>query len=322
MPKFTNYAVNTLPTTNIDLYGIYYMRNADGLTMSVYIRKADNTGWITTGTNIPVTSVNGLIGAVALELGFNQTTGTLSITGGASSIILNNFYERNDSQINWTRLTGVPNFALDANVVHKTGDETIQGIKTFSNSPIVPTATDNNQAINYGQLVSTKSDLQAQIDSLGTAVAGGMLPPIPFDASANPTFPTKNIGTTMKVTVGGTTSGIVLQVGDMIIYNETGNAPFVVQSNVDQANETTIGLIRIATAGEAITGTNDLTAMTPLKTRNLIYDFYTSTMAPAMDGKYVKFDAAQTLTAPQQVQARANINAAPADVADWGQKDW
>lgn len=41
---------------------------------------------------------------------------------------------------------------VDGNAVHKTGDETIAGIKTFSSSPIVPTATTSTQAINKGQM--------------------------------------------------------------------------------------------------------------------------------------------------------------------------
>ena len=42
----------------------------------------------------------------------------------------------------------------DANFVHKTGDETIAGVKTFSSSPIVPNATTATQAIAFGQAVN------------------------------------------------------------------------------------------------------------------------------------------------------------------------
>ena len=48
-------------------------------------------------------------------------------------------------------------FADDANVVHKTSAETIAGVKTFSASPIVPTATTSTQAVNKSQL-DTKAD--------------------------------------------------------------------------------------------------------------------------------------------------------------------
>jgi hypothetical protein len=39
-----------------------------------------------------------------------------------------------------------------ANIIHKTGDETKDGVLTFSSSPIVPTATTATQAANKGQL--------------------------------------------------------------------------------------------------------------------------------------------------------------------------
>jgi hypothetical protein len=40
----------------------------------------------------------------------------------------------------------------DPNAVHKSGDETIDGVKTFVDSPIVPTATTSGQAVNFGQM--------------------------------------------------------------------------------------------------------------------------------------------------------------------------
>ena len=39
------------------------------------------------------------------------------------------------------------------NVVHKTGDETIAGVKTFSSSPLLPVPTIVNQAISMGNIV-------------------------------------------------------------------------------------------------------------------------------------------------------------------------
>ena len=47
--------------------------------------------------------------------------------------------------------------ANDSAVVHKTGDETIAGVKTFSSSPIVPNATTANQSMAYGQGVNLTS---------------------------------------------------------------------------------------------------------------------------------------------------------------------
>jgi hypothetical protein len=53
--------------------------------------------------------------------------------------------------------------SVDAdNLVHKTGDETIAGTKTFTSSPIVPAPTTNTQAAN-------KAYIDTQITGLGTA---------------------------------------------------------------------------------------------------------------------------------------------------------
>ena len=41
----------------------------------------------------------------------------------------------------------------DSNLVHKTGDETIAGVKTFSSSPIVPVPTLANQPISMGNII-------------------------------------------------------------------------------------------------------------------------------------------------------------------------
>jgi len=38
--------------------------------------------------------------------------------------------------------------ADDADVVHITGDEDVDGVKTFLESPIVPIAVDNGEAVN------------------------------------------------------------------------------------------------------------------------------------------------------------------------------
>lgn len=47
---------------------------------------------------------------------------------------------------------GISDAVLNTSVVHNFGDEPVSGIKTFIASPILPPATQNNQAINLGQV--------------------------------------------------------------------------------------------------------------------------------------------------------------------------
>ena len=54
---------------------------------------------------------------------------------------------------NWKLVMDSDNlYAFDSAVVHKTGNETVGGVKTFSSSPIVPNGSGPTDAVNKGQL--------------------------------------------------------------------------------------------------------------------------------------------------------------------------
>lgn len=205
--------------------------------------------------------------------------------------------------------------ALKANdnaVVHLTGNESIAGIKTFSSSPLVPNATTAGQAAAYGQVTAGDAALQTQIDNINTAIASGLEFKGTIDASANPNYPAASVGDVYIVNVAGKVggaSGVDVENGDMLICRVASAAGSqatvganwnIVQSNLGAATETSIGYSRKATTPEATAGTSDVGFMTPLKTQQKI------------DATAVKWDVAQSLTAPQQTQARANIGAAAA----------
>ncbi len=118
-----------------------------------------------------------------------------------------------------------------------------------------------------------------RLDALESTVTNGLKTPIAFDASANATFPSQTKGFTYKVTVAGTTSGIELQVGDTIIYDTTGNTPFVVQANVDSSTTTVTGLIMLATQAEVDTGTNSTKAVVPSTLQTKLNTFLTNITA-------------------------------------------
>lgn len=71
--------------------------------------------------------------------------------------------------------------ALDSAVVHKTGNETIVGVKTFSSSPIVPTPTTGTQAVNkdYADLKLDLSQFTGTNQSLAASgyqkLPGGLI---------------------------------------------------------------------------------------------------------------------------------------------------
>ena len=118
-----------------------------------------------------------------------------------------------------------------------------------------------------------------RLDTLESTVTNGLKTPVAFDASANATFPSQTKGFTYKVTVAGTTSGIALQVGDTIIYDTTGNTPFIVQANVDASTTTVTGLIMLATQAEVDTGTNSTKAVVPSTLQSKLNTFLTNLTA-------------------------------------------
>ena len=54
---------------------------------------------------------------------------------------------------------------VDAYVVHKTGDETIADVKTFSSSPVVPTPTADYQAVNKQYVDTRVNDVVSQLST-------------------------------------------------------------------------------------------------------------------------------------------------------------
>lgn len=114
------------------------------------------------------------------------------------------------------------------------------------------------------QTVANLSDISGLLDFKGG-----------YDALTNtPNLTTPTVGTVLKgdfyvVTVAGTFFGVSLEIGDSLIAeidNPSALTDWVIlQGNVVYASETVAGIIRIATQPETNAGTDDLTAVTPLK---------------------------------------------------------
>jgi hypothetical protein len=134
----------------------------------------------------------------------------------------------------------------------------------------------SNTAINSDNSIFTAfRNTQAQLNSLSTAVAGGIKIPLPIDCSANPDYPPAAAGDSYLVTVGGRiggASGPLVQAGDKIIAQQTnaggnqatvGSAWYIIQGNIDLATTTTSGITRIATDTETNAGSENFAYVTP-----------------------------------------------------------
>lgn len=60
----------------------------------------------------------------------------------------------------------------DVNAVHKTGDETVSGIKTFASNPVVPTPTASGHAATKAYVDSGLSGKQTAVASTSVSASG------------------------------------------------------------------------------------------------------------------------------------------------------
>lgn len=161
----------------------------------------------------------------------------------------------------------------------------------------------------------------ARLNILGSAVQNGIKTPTGINCNTNPNYPSSVKGDSYKVTsagkIGGS-SGVNVEIGDLIVCTDSnaggthasvGSNYFIVQTNLEQATESTVGFAKIATSAQTTSGTDDTTIITPKKLQDKI-TANNSSEATVNDGKYVKYSAAQSLTAPQKTTARGNIGAA------------
>lgn len=116
-----------------------------------------------------------------------------------------------------------------------------------------------------------------------TGDAGRWKNATPITCNTNPDYPATAIGNTYRVTAAGRIGGAagkVVQVDDIIYCHTTdasggteasvGSNYIVIQGNLTQADQSTIGYLRISTDAEIVAGTNDETAVTPRGARKIV----------------------------------------------------
>ena len=140
---------------------------------------------ISDGQTLPTTTINEWIivgqGSYLQSGGFPDVVCVEEI-----NIVLSN-------GISWSLGFGIAIDGIDTSqFVKLTTNQTIDGVKTFVQSPIVPDATTANQAVNFGQInlqsvldggnSSTKGIIVETLESTGVAASGGS---IGIDASGD-----------------------------------------------------------------------------------------------------------------------------------------
>jgi hypothetical protein len=146
----------------------------------------------------------------------------------------------------------------------------LAGYSTGSNTTI--TAADS--------IIQAFQKAQGQINSLSSAVAGGIRVPLPLNASGNPNYPAATAGDSYIITVAGRVggaSGEVVQVGDLVnaLNNNAGGTQasvganwYVLEGNKDLATDTVLGIVRRATVSEINSGTDANAYVSPERLRS------------------------------------------------------
>lgn len=125
-----------------------------------------------------------------------------------------------------------------------------------------------NSAVKLTTENAVKSYVDNAVASLGNLEGG-------FDAATLTAFPVSSGGTKKGdywyATSNGTVNGIIFKTGDVLVANKDNASTTLpadwifLQTNVDQATESTAGIAEIATQLETNAGTDDQRIVTPLK---------------------------------------------------------
>jgi hypothetical protein len=120
-----------------------------------------------------------------------------------------------------------------------------------------------------------KSYIDTTVGALGNLEGGWDASSGLFPVGSSPVSGTKK-GDYWYVTVAGTVDGEAFNIGDMIVAkvdnaSTSSKADWIrLEVNRDQATETVLGLVRLATQTQVNTGTDDTTAVTPLKLKTYL----------------------------------------------------
>lgn len=168
----------------------------------------------------------------------------------------------NNNAVTLGKIQQIASLKVLANVTGSTADVQAVDIKTV----IDGTASDANMPTTK----AVKDYVDNNIAALGNLEGAWDASSGSFPVGSSPTAGTK-AGDYWYVSVAGTTGGVAFNVGDVIVAKvnaaSTSSAADWIQLEVnrDQATETVLGLVEIATQTETNTGTNDTAAVTPLK---------------------------------------------------------
>lgn len=249
-------------------YRMYFYDGSAWVDMSGDIRDVLGGSGLTASTSADVVTLDINVDNATIEISSdtvqvkNLGITTAKINDGAVTTI-----KINNNAVTLAKIQQIAALKVLGNLSGSTADVAeVTVVTDLSNASSTTLATSN----------AVKSYIDTTIGSLGNLEGGWDASSGLFPVGSNPTAGTK-AGDYWYVTVAGSIPGeAVFNVGDVIVA-KVNNASTLsaadwiqLEVNREQATESILGLVEIATQTETNTGTNDTAAVTPLKLKTLL----------------------------------------------------